>query len=240
MPNAQKAFWPALHSPMVSMICLVGSPFPGCSDQGSSQKSRGLWAWHWSTAWSYFSRRNTCKGKHSLLQKWRTNSKNPCSLRGENMPNGEGQELLLKTHRHWLWTNLHFLWPSSTMSTVTPWDCRAWLPWDPSLFLTQKEEDIKYTPTSPEVPLSLVLTSGFQAAALRTGRFPWNTAAIHKGWLTRGCLLSGGLSGDKSWVTLVEYVDNQSPSDEWQFPWVFECLGWELTGDAPLPPPIQL
>lgn len=119
------------------------SPFPPCSSQGNSQKSRGSWAWHWSTTWSHFSRRNNCKGNHSLLHKWRTNGKNPHSwdtLRGQKMPSGEDQELLLKTHPHWLWTNLSWLWPSSTMCTVTPWECRAWLPSDPSLFLTQKEK----------------------------------------------------------------------------------------------------
>lgn len=146
------------------MVYLVDSPFPGCSGQGNSQKSRGPWAWHWSITWSHFSRRNNCKGNHPLLHKWRTNSKNPHSLTPwEVRTCQEGKA------RSSCWK------PTQTDSgqTCTGFDpvaqCLRWphgkaepdFPQIQASFWYRKKrrkDIIKYTPTSPE---AAVLTSCF-------------------------------------------------------------------------------
>ena len=173
MHTIQKAVCPTLRIPILHGLFGV-SPFSVRSGHGNSQKSGGSGAWHWSTTWSHFSRRNNCKGNHPSLPKRRTTGRNPHSWdtsRGQNMPDGEGRELMLKSHQHCPWTNLHWLWPSSTMTTVTTWECRVRLPSDPSPFLTQKGKKKRHDKIHTKATrgiIKLSYSSGFQAAVLRT------------------------------------------------------------------------
>lgn len=207
----QKAVCPVLHIPKLHGL-LGDSPFSVCSGHGNCQIQENREPDTRSQLGLPFPERTTAK--ESILS---------YTVREQQAKMGTPKRCRRSEHVRWWRTwadakvpptqspqcHLHWLWPSSTMTTVTTQKCRVWLPSDSHPFWYRKGrrcDKIHTDITRGSIKLSH--TSGFQAAVLRIWGFPWITADIHERWLIRGSLLSGGLSDGKFWVTHVEGVDD--------------------------------